>query len=168
MLVEAFGDHALGRTQCFSWFKKFQRGDFDVKNEAHRRPARKFEDHQLQALLDENDSQTQQLADQLGVGQEIISRRLRAMGKIQKLGKCVPYELTEQQQENRKTIYVMLFARYRKKSFLHRRVIKNRYTSTTPSAKNHRRVLEKPRNRLPGQIASEKRLYCVFGGIGKA
>ena len=33
MLVEAYGEHALGRSQCFEWFKKFKSGNFDVRNE---------------------------------------------------------------------------------------------------------------------------------------
>ena len=33
MLVEAYGEHALGKTQCCEWFKKFKSGNFDVRNE---------------------------------------------------------------------------------------------------------------------------------------
>uniref|UniRef100_A0A0K2T3I9 Histonelysine Nmethyltransferase EHMT1like [Hydra vulgaris] n=1 Tax=Lepeophtheirus salmonis TaxID=72036 RepID=A0A0K2T3I9_LEPSM len=33
MLVEAYGEHALSRAQCFRLFEKFYRGDFDVRNE---------------------------------------------------------------------------------------------------------------------------------------
>ena len=31
MLVEAYGEHAIGRSQCFEWFNKFKSGDFDRK-----------------------------------------------------------------------------------------------------------------------------------------
>ena len=30
MLVEAYGEHALGKLQCCEWFKKFRSGNFDV------------------------------------------------------------------------------------------------------------------------------------------
>lgn len=121
MLVEAYGDHALGKSQCFEWFKKFKSGDFDVRNEERGRPPKKFEDGDLQGLLDEDDSQTQQqLADQLNVTREAVSMRLRAMGKVQKMGKWVPHELNDRQQENRKTTCNMLLSRYKRKSFLHR------------------------------------------------
>ena len=50
---------------------------------------------ELQALLDEDDSQTQKLAEQLSVSQQAVSNRLREMGKIQKVGRWVPYELNE-------------------------------------------------------------------------
>ena len=91
-----------------------------MRNEERGRPPKKFQDSELQALLDEDDAQTQQLADQLNVTREAVSIRLKAMGKIQKVGKWVPHELNERQQENRKTTCEMLLARYKRKSFLHR------------------------------------------------
>ncbi|GFY34155.1 mariner Mos1 transposase [Trichonephila clavipes] len=58
MLVEAYGGNVLRRAQCYRWFEKFQNCDFDVRNEERGRPAKKFEDAYLQALLDEDDGQT--------------------------------------------------------------------------------------------------------------
>ncbi|XP_018395905.1 PREDICTED: uncharacterized protein LOC108774327 [Cyphomyrmex costatus] len=40
MLVEAYGEHALGKSQCFEWFKKFKSGDFDVRNEERGKPSK--------------------------------------------------------------------------------------------------------------------------------
>jgi len=40
---------------------------------------KKYEDVELQALLDENDSQKQLLAEQLSVSQQAVSNRLREM-----------------------------------------------------------------------------------------
>ena len=53
ILVEAYSEHALGKTQCFEWFQKFKSGNFDVRNEDRGKPPKKFEDNELQALLDE-------------------------------------------------------------------------------------------------------------------
>ena len=33
MLVEAYGEQALGKSQCFEWFKKFRSGNFEVSKE---------------------------------------------------------------------------------------------------------------------------------------
>ena len=33
MLVEVYGEHALGKSLCFEWFKKFRSGNFDARNE---------------------------------------------------------------------------------------------------------------------------------------
>ncbi|GFV29648.1 mariner Mos1 transposase [Trichonephila clavipes] len=60
MPIEAYGGNALSRAQCYRWFEKFQNGDFDVRNEERGRPAKKFEDAELQALLDEDEGQTQE------------------------------------------------------------------------------------------------------------
>jgi len=61
---------------------------------------------ELQALLDEDDSQTQkQLAEQLSnFSQQAVSNRLREMGKIQKVSRWVPHELNERQMERRKNM----------------------------------------------------------------
>ena len=88
MLVEAYGGHALGKSWCFKWFKKFKSDDFDVRKEKLRRPPKKLIEAELQALLDENDDQTQQqLTDQLNVTREAVSIDLKVRGMIQKVGK---------------------------------------------------------------------------------
>ncbi|GFX25333.1 mariner Mos1 transposase [Trichonephila clavipes] len=103
MLVEAYGGNALSHVQCYRWFEKFQNGDFDVRIEERGRPTKKFEDAELQALLDEDDGQTQEhFAEQLNVDQRFVSRRLKAMGTIINVGRSVPHALTDRLQENRK------------------------------------------------------------------
>ncbi|UYV61808.1 SETMAR [Cordylochernes scorpioides] len=60
MLEEVYSDHALSKSQCYRWFKKFQSGDFELDNEPHGKPPQKFEDPKKQALLDEDSTQTQE------------------------------------------------------------------------------------------------------------
>ncbi|UYV74724.1 SETMAR [Cordylochernes scorpioides] len=87
---------------CYRWFKKFQSGDFELDNEPHGKPPQKFEDAELQALLDEDSTQMQgKLAKQLQVSQGAVSLRLNSLGTTQKLSRWVPHE-------------------HEKKSFLHR------------------------------------------------
>ena len=88
---------------ALSGLKNSEAAIFDARNEERGRPPKKFRNSELQASLDEDDAQTQQqLADQLNVTREAVSIRLKAMGKIQKVGKWVPHELNERQQENGK------------------------------------------------------------------
>ncbi|GFX39062.1 mariner Mos1 transposase [Trichonephila clavipes] len=116
MLVEAYGYNAVSHAQCYRWFEKFQNGDFNVRNEERGRPAKKFVDAELRALLDEEDGQTQEhLAEQLNVDQSTVSRSLKAMSKIIKVGRWVPHVLTDRQQKNRKIVCEMLLARYKRK-----------------------------------------------------
>ena len=73
-----------------------KRGDFDLSNKDRGKLPKKSEDAELQALLDEDSTQTlKKSAKALEVDQGTISRRLHAFGKIQKGGKWVPYELKE-------------------------------------------------------------------------
>jgi len=74
-------------------------GDFSVEASLW---TKKFEDKELEALLEENQSQTQEkLAESLGVTQQTVSVRLRAMGMIHKQGNWVPYELKPRDIERR-------------------------------------------------------------------
>lgn len=65
------------------WFRRFKSGDFSVEDEERPGRPEKFDDQDLQALLDKDPTQTKtQLAQALGVVQSIVSRRLKKMGKI--------------------------------------------------------------------------------------
>lgn len=73
ILVEAYGEHAPSQDTCERWFNRFKTGDFDVKDKAKGKPPKKFEDAVLQALLDEDSTQTQsQLAEVLNVTQKSV------------------------------------------------------------------------------------------------
>ncbi|UYV74015.1 hypothetical protein LAZ67_11001841 [Cordylochernes scorpioides] len=121
MLEEVYGDHALSKSQCYRWFKKFQSGDFKLDNEPRGKPPQKFEEAELQALLDEDSTQTQEkLAKQLQVSQGAVSLRLNSLGMTQKLFRWVPHELSERQQEWRLVTCEGLLARHENNSFLHR------------------------------------------------
>ncbi|KYM78871.1 Midasin [Atta colombica] len=80
---------------CFNWKKNTAK--------AHRMlvevygDQKKFEDKDLEALLEEDQSQTQ---EELATTQA-VSVRLRTMGMIQKLGNWVPYELKPRNFERR-------------------------------------------------------------------
>jgi len=62
LLGEAYDEHAPSQKMCERWFQRFKIGDFNVADKEHGKPPKKYEDVELQALLD--DSQTQkQLAE---------------------------------------------------------------------------------------------------------
>jgi len=56
MLVVAYGNHAISEATCKRWFQWFRDNDFDVLNEERGRPPKKFEDTELEAILDENET----------------------------------------------------------------------------------------------------------------
>jgi len=117
-------DNALSETMCRDWFRRFNDDNFDLNDKKRENRPRKVEDCQLQALLDEDDIQSQKMfAEQLGVSQAAISMRLHAMGKVQKIRWV--HELNDRQMERRQNTCQILLARQKKKSFLHRIVTSN-------------------------------------------
>lgn len=85
LLVDCYGDHALSERQCLEWHRRFKSGDFDVRDKERPGQKRKFKDEELEKLLDEDPCRTQEeLANSLNVSQQAVSRRLKALGIIQK------------------------------------------------------------------------------------
>lgn len=121
MIGEAYPGVVLERKTCQRWFARFKSGDFTVEDKERPGQPKKFEDEELETLLDEDSCQTQEeLAISLGVSQPAISKRLKALGFIQKVGNWVPHELKPRDVERRFCMSEMLLERYKKKSFLHR------------------------------------------------
>ncbi|UYV77264.1 hypothetical protein LAZ67_15000282 [Cordylochernes scorpioides] len=146
MLEEVYSDHALSKSQCYRWFKKFQSGDFELDNELHRKPPQKFEDAELQALLDEDSTQMQEkLAKQLQVSQGAVSLRFHSLGMTQKLSRWVPHE-------------------HEKKSFLHRIVTSDEkwIHFSNPTRQKLWGLPGQFPKQTPSPIASEKRQCFAY------
>ena len=93
-LVEVYGESAPSDKSCREWFRRFKNGDFSIEDKERPGQPKKFEDAELEELLDQDPCQTQQeLAGSLGVTQQAISVRLKNMGMVQKQGNWVQYEL---------------------------------------------------------------------------
>ena len=54
ILVEVYGEHALAQRTCQKWFALFKSGDFGLEDEERYGQAKKFEDEELEALLNED------------------------------------------------------------------------------------------------------------------
>ena len=94
MLSNTYGEAAISERTCREWFQRFKNGDFDVEDRHSGGRKKVFEDAELEGLLEQNSCQNQEeLARSLGVTQQAISKRLKAMGMIQKQENWVPYEL---------------------------------------------------------------------------
>ena len=102
LLSETYGAECIGETTCREWFKRFKSGDFGVEDKDRPGKPKSFEDEELDALLDEDPCQIQEeLAASLGVTQQAVFLRLKALGFIQKVGNWVPYELKPRDVERR-------------------------------------------------------------------
>ncbi|EFN81769.1 hypothetical protein EAI_14266, partial [Harpegnathos saltator] len=65
---------------------RFKDGDFSVEDKPRSGQPKKFEDKELEALLEDQSQTQKELAESLGVTQQAVSVRLRDMGIIQKQG----------------------------------------------------------------------------------
>ena len=102
MLVEVYGNNAPTDKSCREWFRRFKNGDFGVEDKPRCRQPKKFENKELEVLLDDDTTQTQEeLAEALEVNQQVVSVRLKCMGMIQKQGNWVPHELKLRDVERR-------------------------------------------------------------------
>jgi len=60
---------------CREWFRCFKDGDFSIEDKPRSGQPKKFEDKELEALLEEGQSQTQEeLAELLGITQAVSVR----------------------------------------------------------------------------------------------
>ena len=94
ILVETYGGNALPETICRDWFRRFKNNDFELEDKERSGAPKKFEDKELEELLDQDPCQT--LAEHgksLQVDESTVSKRLKGLGMIQKQGDWVPYEL---------------------------------------------------------------------------
>ncbi|KAG5317273.1 MOS1T transposase, partial [Pseudoatta argentina] len=94
ILVQTYDDNALSDTTCRDWFRRFKNNDFQLEDKERSGAPKKFQDKELEQLLDEDPSQTlSELGKILHVDESTVSKRLKGLGLIQKQGHWVPYEL---------------------------------------------------------------------------
>lgn len=121
ILVDVYGKHALSEQSCRRWFGRFKSGDFKLEDKERPGQPKKFEDEELESLLNVDQCQTlQELSESLGVDESTVSKRLKTMGLIQKQGNWVPYELKARDVERRLFACEQFLERQKRKGFLHR------------------------------------------------
>ena len=54
ILAEVYGEHAVAERMCQKWFARFKSGDFGLEDEERPRQRKRFQDKELEALLDED------------------------------------------------------------------------------------------------------------------
>jgi len=138
MIRAAYGENAVSHTTCKRWYQKFRQGDFSLEDEGRAGRPQKIETDELQALLELciNSAQTEkELAEQLGVTQQVISVRLHTMGKVQKEGRWVSHELSK----NRVILHSLCFQSSGKKIFCTKllQAMKSGFFMITLNVKNH-------------------------------
>ena len=95
-ICHAYGEGALEVRTCQNWFSRFKAGDFDLNDKEHTGRPVDADDSFLEDLLEEDPRRSsRELALSLSVSHATVLNRLKALGKVQKVGKWVPDKLSE-------------------------------------------------------------------------
>ena len=77
------------------WFKKFCKGDESLEDEEHSGQPSEADNNQLRAIIEADTvTTTWEGAEELNVNHSMAIWHLKQFGKVKKLSKWVPYELT--------------------------------------------------------------------------
>ncbi|KAG5307816.1 MOS1T transposase, partial [Pseudoatta argentina] len=80
ILVQTYGDNALSDTTCRDWFRRFKNNDFQLEDKERSGAPKKFQDKELEQLLDEDPSQTlPELGKILQVDESTVSNQKRPL-----------------------------------------------------------------------------------------
>lgn len=121
MICAALGEAAVSYSTCKKWFQRFKQGNFELRDAERPGQPQKVDDEEMEQLLEADPCRTQsELAVELGVTRQAISKRLHKLGRIHKEGRWVPHQLTDANKSRRYEVAVSLLSRFKKKDFLHK------------------------------------------------
>ena len=94
----AFGPWTAGEPTWQWWFKKFCKEDRNLEGEECSGWPLEVDNNQLRAIIEADSLTTmRKFAEELNVNYCIVIWHLKQIGKVEKLSKCVPHELTAKQ-----------------------------------------------------------------------
>lgn len=116
-ICSTYGVNAVDVRTCQRWFTRFKAGNFDLDDkERDGRPV-EADDTTLEELLKEDPRQsTRELALKLYVSQSTVCNRLKALGKVQRVGRWIPHELSQINISQRLNISYSLLSRQKKRA----------------------------------------------------
>lgn len=123
---QAYGEGKIGIATIKRWYAKFREGDFSLEDQQGigARHEESFEDAEVEELLEEYPFITQEeIARELGVTQQAVSKRMHRMGKTLKNGRLVPKNLTDAQKQARVNACNALLERFNERNFLDELVV---------------------------------------------
>uniref|UniRef100_A0A0K0DS35 HTH_48 domain-containing protein n=1 Tax=Strongyloides stercoralis TaxID=6248 RepID=A0A0K0DS35_STRER len=117
----AFGQGTTTKRTTQRWFKKFREGDESLEEEEGRGRKSVVDNSNLRVLVERNSRTTiRELANELEVSHPTVLDHLNQLGKVKKLDKYVPHELSEKQKRRRYEVSYSLLLRHKSDPFLNR------------------------------------------------
>jgi [histone H3]-lysine36 N-dimethyltransferase SETMAR len=117
----AWGNDTVADRTARRWFQQFSDGDFNLEDSEGRGRDPKLDDDQLKELVESDPRQsTRELAKTLNVDHSTVLRHLESIGKVKKLDKWVPHELTANNKLKRLEVSSALLLRNKGEPFLDR------------------------------------------------
>ncbi|XP_054356145.1 uncharacterized protein LOC129043489 [Pongo pygmaeus] len=93
-----FGSGTANERTVQWWFKKFRKGEESLEDEEHSGRPSEVDSDRLRAIIDADPLiTTPEVAEELNIDHSTVVRHLKQIGKVKKLGKWVPRELSEKQ-----------------------------------------------------------------------
>lgn len=118
---QVWGPNSTAERTVRRWFEKFRSGDFSLEDEPRSGRPRATPDEDLKAVVEDDPSQTvREIAEKLGLSKSSVADGLKRIGKVKKLDKWVPHNLSDRQKLARLEVSSSLLLRNRNDPFLDR------------------------------------------------
>lgn len=118
---DVYGEATVKENTVRFWFQRFRSGNFDLQNKPRGRPETLVVNEDLKVIVEADPSQTtSELAAGFGVSDKTILNHLKQIGKVKKLEKWVPHELSEANQKTRVDCCITLLNRHKNEGILNR------------------------------------------------
>lgn len=118
-LSSAFGDNIVPQATVYDWYRRFKDGDESLEDQPRSGRPSDFDEVALRNLVESNPSQSvRELAAQLAMSSTSVYRHLKLIGKVPKLGKWVPHQLSERDRQRRVEAALSLLSISRRKDWL--------------------------------------------------
>ncbi|KFD48898.1 hypothetical protein M513_10261 [Trichuris suis] len=117
----AFGPGSVSKSTAGYWFRRFASGCESLEDSPRTGRPSSIDNQALKELVESDPTQTQdEMALKLGVSRQTMCAHLKQLGKVKKLDKWAPHELSDQQMFRRLEVCSSLLRRNETDSFLDR------------------------------------------------